>query len=277
MGRLRPVGERGSASFQRAKCEVARAREPRQDALDLGQHPPQERVVGLCEERRALRAGQHDVEQLSARRPPAVLVPLDADGRDHAALPPREEATERWIDVRVSKGVSALRVEVADTGPGVPPEMGAAFFDLYARSSTAQPGLGLGLASAKRLVDAHGGLIGYRARHGEARRPEGDHSVILASRALIDTRHRRASSAPTRNSRTRRSACGWKPARSGATSLRSTRARRQRREGRARARRSRSARQPTTTSASSTTRVFIEFEIRQCFSAFSRIRLARST
>jgi signal transduction histidine kinase len=76
------------------------------------------------------------------------------------------DATERWIDVRVSKGVSTLRVEVEDTGPGVPPEMGAAIFDLYARGSTAQPGLGLGLATAKRLVEAHGGRIGYRARHG---------------------------------------------------------------------------------------------------------------
>jgi signal transduction histidine kinase len=76
------------------------------------------------------------------------------------------EATERWIDVRVSKGLNTLRVEVEDTGPGVPPELGAAIFELYARGSTAQPGLGLGLATAKRLVEAHGGRIGYRARHG---------------------------------------------------------------------------------------------------------------
>jgi signal transduction histidine kinase len=76
------------------------------------------------------------------------------------------DATERWIDVRVSKGLRTLRVEVEDTGPGVSPELGAAIFELYARGATAQPGLGLGLATAKRLVDAHGGRIGFRARHG---------------------------------------------------------------------------------------------------------------
>lgn len=80
------------------------------------------------------------------------------------------DAAERRIDVRVSNGTGSatgsLRVEVEDTGPGVPNELGDSVFELYARGRSSQPGLGLGLATAKRLVDAHGGRIGHRPRHG---------------------------------------------------------------------------------------------------------------
>jgi signal transduction histidine kinase len=53
------------------------------------------------------------------------------------------------------------RVEVRDTGPGVARSMRVAIFDPYVRApgSTA-PGLGLGLATVRRLAEAHGGAIG---------------------------------------------------------------------------------------------------------------------
>jgi signal transduction histidine kinase len=76
------------------------------------------------------------------------------------------DSSERWIDVRVSSGMGTVRVEVEDTGPGVPQELGESVFELYVRGVSVQPGLGLGLATAKRLVDAHGGRIGHRPRHG---------------------------------------------------------------------------------------------------------------
>jgi signal transduction histidine kinase len=54
----------------------------------------------------------------------------------------------------------SCRLSVRDTGPGLPPGMEGAVFDPYVRASNKIPGLGLGLATVKRLVDAHGGRVG---------------------------------------------------------------------------------------------------------------------
>jgi signal transduction histidine kinase len=56
-----------------------------------------------------------------------------------------------------------VHVEIEDTGPGVSPGLEDAIFEPYRRGPVAtQPGLGLGLATVKRLVIAHGGRLGVR-------------------------------------------------------------------------------------------------------------------
>lgn len=59
---------------------------------------------------------------------------------------------------------ATIRVEVSDTGPGVPPEDRGRVFLEFERSRLAneaqRPGRGLGLAIARRLVLLHGGAIG---------------------------------------------------------------------------------------------------------------------
>jgi signal transduction histidine kinase len=53
--------------------------------------------------------------------------------------------------------------EVEDTGPGIPTDLGASIFDPYVRGvHTGVPGIGLGLATVKRLVESHGGTVGVR-------------------------------------------------------------------------------------------------------------------
>jgi len=50
-----------------------------------------------------------------------------------------------------------VRIEVADDGSGLPPELGARIFEPFV--STKDTGTGLGLAICKRLVEEHGGHI----------------------------------------------------------------------------------------------------------------------
>jgi signal transduction histidine kinase len=67
----------------------------------------------------------------------------------------------RRIQARVIDRGGSVRVEVEDTGPGLAPDVEDRVFDAYARSrSASQPGIGLGLATVKRLAEGHGGTVG---------------------------------------------------------------------------------------------------------------------
>jgi signal transduction histidine kinase len=69
----------------------------------------------------------------------------------------------RRITVRAGTEPRRVHVEVEDTGPGVPAGLAQTIFEPYKRAPGAtQPGLGLGLATVKRLVEGHGGAVGVR-------------------------------------------------------------------------------------------------------------------
>jgi signal transduction histidine kinase len=53
-------------------------------------------------------------------------------------------------------------LEVADTGGGIPPEIGKRLFDPF--FSTKENGTGLGLSIAARIVEKHGGALQYQSR-----------------------------------------------------------------------------------------------------------------
>jgi signal transduction histidine kinase len=77
------------------------------------------------------------------------------------------EAAVRRVVVRVLEADGMVRVEVEDTGPGVPPALEGSVFQPYVRGSgTGEPGLGLGLATVKSLAEAHGGHVGLRTAVG---------------------------------------------------------------------------------------------------------------
>src|SRR5205823_12864180 len=71
------------------------------------------------------------------------------------------EFREVALHVRQRRGRVVFEVE--DTGPGIPASLGMRIFEPYIRGPhTGAPGIGLGLATVKRLVESHGGSLGVR-------------------------------------------------------------------------------------------------------------------
>jgi signal transduction histidine kinase len=75
-----------------------------------------------------------------------------------------EGGRERRVVVRARTAGRGTRVEIEDTGPGLPAGMEKKVFEPYVRARADGGGLGLGLATVKRLVEAHGGRVGVSAR-----------------------------------------------------------------------------------------------------------------
>lgn len=59
-----------------------------------------------------------------------------------------------------------VRVAVEDRGPGIPKDAQAHLFERFYRTRAEGPGIGLGLAIAKGIVEAHGGRIGLDSEVG---------------------------------------------------------------------------------------------------------------
>ncbi len=75
------------------------------------------------------------------------------------------DASERVVVLRVRPRRASVLFEVEDSGPGIPADLGERIFEpgiRGRRASATRPGIGLGLATVKRLVTAHGGTLGTR-------------------------------------------------------------------------------------------------------------------
>jgi signal transduction histidine kinase len=78
------------------------------------------------------------------------------------------EGETRRVTLRLTEAGERLRLEVEDTGPGIPEALRPVLFEPHARApGTKQPGLGLGLATVKRLVTAHGGEVSVESAPGK--------------------------------------------------------------------------------------------------------------
>jgi signal transduction histidine kinase len=79
------------------------------------------------------------------------------------------DSAVRNVTVRAQVKRASVRVEVVDTGPGLPPGAEALIFEPFARmlSAEGKPGIGLGLATVKRLAIAHDGLVGVESTPGQ--------------------------------------------------------------------------------------------------------------
>lgn len=74
---------------------------------------------------------------------------------------------ERSVCVRLCTVGGFAQVTVEDTGPGIPQEaLVRLFVPFYRVPGTRAPGTGIGLATVKRIVDAHGGEVSVSSKVG---------------------------------------------------------------------------------------------------------------
>jgi signal transduction histidine kinase len=70
------------------------------------------------------------------------------------------------VSIRYTQGDGRALIEVRDTGPGIPAEELAHIFERFYKSADSG-GMGLGLAIAKHLVEAHGGALIVNSAPGQ--------------------------------------------------------------------------------------------------------------
>src|SRR5205814_3505326 len=64
----------------------------------------------------------------------------------------------------------SVRVEIADTGPGIPQEIQARIFEPFFTTKSEGEGTGLGLALTRGIIEGHGGAIRVESRPGDGAR-----------------------------------------------------------------------------------------------------------
>ncbi|MBI3185712.1 MAG: HAMP domain-containing histidine kinase [Myxococcales bacterium] len=138
------------------------ARAPVREAVEgvLAQHQAEAALLGV-----GLQAGA--IDPCVARCSPGVLVVLVQNLLSNAIKYLGDRQVRR-VGVRVLRRGGHVRVEVEDTGPGLTPQLQQAVFEPYFRGpgKDKRPGLGLGLATVRRIAEAHGGSCGVLSSPG---------------------------------------------------------------------------------------------------------------
>ncbi len=107
--------------------------------------------------------GPHLHVHADAMRFKQILMNLVANAIKFTPESGRIELAARQVDDQV-------RIEVRDSGPGIPPDQQQRIFEAFVRltqTGSATEGTGLGLAITSRLVELHGSKLGIESQPGE--------------------------------------------------------------------------------------------------------------
>ncbi len=119
---------------------------------------------------RPLTAGHRVRVQVPDDLPPVLLDYVEIDQVLSNLIENAAKYAPAGSEIEVSAAVEgdAVRIEVADRGPGIPPGDARGVFAPFRRlrRDLRTTGTGLGLAIARRLVEAHGGRIAVEPRSG---------------------------------------------------------------------------------------------------------------
>lgn len=180
---------------------------------DLVERAVGEARVGATGGVRSSRSVRHVVSvepaDLAVTADPARLAQVLANLLDNAA---RHSPVDGTVTVSAGReGVDRWWLEVADEGPGIPPERAERVFDRFGSGDDAGGGTGIGLAIASWVCELHGGSIqalpaepgrpGARVRAVLPCRPDSSEKVppsaAPAAPATVPTKESRMSTAPT--------------------------------------------------------------------------------
>lgn len=118
-------------------------------------------VVADCAEsarEKGIEVGAESGERIEVASSTGVLTSVIQNLVSNAIRYMGDRPTKR-VTVRARTDDDRVRIEVADTGPGIDPELQARMFEPFVRGNTDTAGMGLGLATVRRLVEAHHGSI----------------------------------------------------------------------------------------------------------------------
>lgn len=158
--------------------DLAELSEAESGALSL--RPAALDINSLIEEAVAHREPQLRAAGLTVRtrlHPEPLAVFGDAD-RLHQALGNILSNSARYcrpgdaVTISIARESDGVRIEIADTGPGITPQELPRIFDRFWRGSTSHAvgGTGIGLAVVKELIVAHGGAIAAESEPGRGTR-----------------------------------------------------------------------------------------------------------
>ncbi|HEY2029712.1 MAG TPA: ATP-binding protein [Myxococcales bacterium] len=129
-------------------------------------------VEGLLEElqpiadRAAAKLDVADIPACAVECSPGVLLSLIGNLMRNA-IKYLGDSKQREVSLHIRTRRGRVLFEVQDTGPGIPSHLTQRVFQPYVRGpNVAAPGIGLGLATVKRLVESHGGSVGLRPAPG---------------------------------------------------------------------------------------------------------------
>jgi signal transduction histidine kinase len=110
-------------------------------------------------------------DRVTVRGPDALKVNTDPEVARHVLGPVVENALQHGDQVLIELEAvgDAVRVTVTDNGPGLPAELGQRVFERFVRGDDGPPGMGLGLAIARRMGETIGARLWAEDAEGGAR------------------------------------------------------------------------------------------------------------